>query len=214
MLDTIVNIEAYDPVTIQGEKSMKIKPIVIAMPAMFALLTGCYSTNTTTNTGFPFFNPMHHHHHHHASTAGDIIENCIKVNEAEIKMANLAKAKSSCPMVKRFAATMANDHRQNLNEVRRVSRDIGVAPTMNADAARIEEKSAHKYAKLSMLHGHTFDREFIESMIHCHHKTLKMLDQAIQDSTYPKLTAYLQNTRQAVSRHLQEAEALQNKCTR
>lgn len=65
-----------------------------------------------------------------------------------------------------------------------------------------------------MLHGHTFNKEFIESMIHCHHKALAMLDRAIAESTHPKLTAYLQATHQAVTKHLHEAEALQQSCSR
>lgn len=194
---------------------MKLKPIIAVVPVMFALLTGCNTMDSTRNhSDFPFLFAHHHHHKHAVSSNGDIIENCIKVNEAEIKMANLAKMKSNCPKVKRFAAMMVNDHTQNLREVRRVSKEIGVAPTMNADASRIEEKSAQKYAKLKMLHGHSFNKEFIESMIHCHHKALAMLDRAIADSTNPKLTAYLKSTHQAVTKHLREAEVLQQKCSR
>ena len=206
----------YPQSIIQGEKTMKLKPIVVVMPVMFALLTGCNTMNSSSNQSqFPWlFVPYHHHHHKHAAgTPGNIIENCIKLDEAEIKAANLAKMKSTCPMVRRFAANMVRDHHQNLRNVRRLSHEIGVAPTMNSDAMHIEETSAHKYAELKMLSGYAFNKEFIDSMIHCHHKALAMLDRAINDSTNPKLTAYLKSTHAAVTKHLHEAEALQKKCT-
>ena len=193
---------------------MKLKPIVVVMPVMFALLTGCNTMNSSSNhSQFPWLFAPHHNQKHAPATTGNILENCIKLNEAEIKVANLAKMKSTCPMVRHFAATMVKEHHQNLREVRRLSHEIGVAPTMSSDAMRMEEKSAHKYAELKMLSGHAFNKEFIESMIHCHHKALAMLDRAINDSTNPKLTAYLKATHAAVTKHLHEAEALQKKCT-
>jgi predicted outer membrane protein len=192
---------------------MKLKPIAAVMPVMFALLTGCNNMDSsTTDRHFPWILPAHHHHHMQAMTNGDIIEDCIKINEAEIRVATLAKSRTTCPAIRHFAAKMIHDHHQNLREVRRVSHETGIAPTMNSEAARIEEKSAHKLAKLKMLHGRDFNREFAQGMVHCHHRALKLLDHAIHDSTNPKLTAYLKATHAAVTKHLHEAEALLMKC--
>lgn len=192
---------------------MRLKPIAAVMPVVFALLTGCHTTDSSvSNNHFPWVFPHHHHHHMQTMTNGDIIENFIKINEAEILVAGLAKSKSNCPAVKRFAAMMVRDHNQNLHQVRHVSQVTGIAPTMNSEATRIEEKNAHKLAKLKMLNGRDFDREFAQGMVHCHHKALKMLDRAIHDSTNAKLTAYLKATQRDVTKHLHEAEMLMQKC--
>lgn len=195
---------------------MKLKPIVAAMPIMFALLTGCNTLESSTHNA-PVFGPLFHHHHHHhqmqASTNGEIIANVIKIDESEIKMAQLAKHASNCPRVRHFANTMLTDHQKNLREVRRISRDIKAAPTMNPTATRISEKSAEKYAKLKMLRGKEFNRTYIEMMEHCHRHALDMLNRAIVDSTDPKLTEFLKATHKAVTMHLREAEALEKACS-
>lgn len=193
---------------------MKVKPIVAAMPIMFALLTGCNTLDYSTNH-IPVFGPMFHHHHHqmHTSTNGEIIANVIAIDESEIKMANLAKSKSKCPRVRHFANTMLHDHQKNLREVRRISHEISVAPTVNPTSARIAEKGADKYAKLNMLSGKEFNHNYIEMMEHCHKHALKMLDHAISNSTDPKLTEFLRATHKAVTMHLREAEALEKACS-
>ncbi len=189
---------------------MKLKPLVAVMPVMFAMLTGCHTMDYSSNNDD--FSSVFMHPMRAPATVGNTLENCMELDKAEIRVAKLAKMKTACPMVKRYSAMIVRDHEQNLKAVHRLSREIHVAPTMNADADRMREKSAQRYAKLEMLNGQAFDKEYIESMIHCHHKILAYLDRAIANSTHPKLTAYLKSTQAAVNKHLHEAEELKLKC--
>ena len=192
---------------------MKIKPIATVMPVMFALLTGCNtldSTSDSLNSMWPF---NHHHHHHHGmytvNSNGDIIQNSIEANKAEIEAAKLAKMRSHCHKVRHFAEKLLREHRHNLREVRRISHQTGIAPVMNSAATRIEENSRHQLADLRALHGEAFDRAFINDMVADHEDALHMLDMEIMQSTDAKLTAYLKSTREAVKMHLHQAKELQ-----
>ncbi|MGV3740283.1 MAG: DUF4142 domain-containing protein [Gammaproteobacteria bacterium] len=190
---------------------MKIKPIMAVMPVMFTLLTGCKSwEQASSNAPWPF-------HHHHAMNMqawgnGEIIQDFISLNKAEIAVAKVAKMRAHCPSIRHFAQMMINDHSHNLHRIHHVSHEIGIAPTASHESARIDEKGQHEVAKLKAVASHDFDRTFLDDMIRCHQHALQKLDKAIMDSTNPKLTTYLRETHKAVSMHLQKAEALRQKC--
>lgn len=193
---------------------MKIKPIIAVMPVMFTLLTGCKSWEQA-NSNAPWLNPFYHHHHKMSTQAwgnGDIIQNFISLNKAEIEVSKVAKMRTHCHALRHFAQEMINDHRHNLKRLYHVSQETGIAPVMNPEAARIEEKGQHEVAKLKAVANHDFDKTFFDDIIRCHQHALQKLDKAIMDSTHPKLTAYLKETHKAVSMHLQKAEALRKKC--
>lgn len=190
---------------------MKIKPIVVAMPIMFTLLTGCKAWEQNNyNSPWPFH--RHHGMSMHARPNGHILQDFITVNEAEISVAKVAKMRAHCHAIKHFAHMMIEDHSNNLKRLHHVSHETGIAPVMNPEADKIREKGQHEVAKLKAVSSKDFDRTFVDDVIRCHQHALHRLDKAIMEATDPKVVAYLKETHKAVSMHLQKAEELRHKC--
>lgn len=191
---------------------MKLKPIVVAMPMMFALLTGCNTMDSYTSPSqFPWMFSAHHHHKHAPATVSNVLQDVMEFDKAEIKEADLAKKRVHCRKIKHFAEKVQKDHEHNLRKLHHLIHQLGVQPTMNYDSETMKVKSAYHYTKLELLSGESFDKAYIDGMVHCHHKAMHFFDRAISNSTNEKLTAFLKSTRATVARHLHEAEMLQKK---
>ncbi len=185
---------------------MKVKPIIAAMPLMFTLLTGCTSDPTTHAVSVQW--PFKHSAVQTATTNGDIIEECIALNKAEIAATHYAKMHAQHKKVKHFSAFLHHAHMQNLHDIQHLSHKIGIAPVENTVSMDIKQKGAQELAELKALHHAGFDKLFIADMIRDHRNALNLLDRAIMQSTNAELTVYLKATRHHVEKHLHRAELL------
>lgn len=193
-------------------EGMKIKPMIIAVPVMFTLLTGCTWDSQNPNLGSLW--PFKHNNILNVASNGEIIQELITINKTEITLLQFAKTHSSCPKIRKLAALLQKEHTRNLRTVQHLSHQTKIAPVMNAMSTHIEHQGRRELAELKTLHNDDFNRAFLRDMISDHQSAIQIIDSDIMQSTNAQLTAYLKTTREHVVMHLHKIEALQQKSNR
>ena len=186
---------------------MKIKPMIVAVPVMFTLLTGC--TWDSQNPNLSSLWPFRHGNILNIASNGEIIQELITINKTEIALAKYAKTHSTCTKIKKLAASLQTVHTQNLHEVRHLSHKTKIKPVMNSMSTHIEDQGQKELNQLKTLRNKEFDKAFIKDMINNHRSALQIIDSSIMQSTNPELTAYLKAAREHFLMHLKKAEAQQ-----
>ncbi len=100
--------------------------------------------------------------------AADFLRTAIQGDNSEIMLGRMAANNpTASPAVRRFGQQLAGDHMQARQQTVGLARAFGVqppnGPTMMAQAER---------AKLGVLRGRSFDREFVNYMVHDHEKDI------------------------------------------
>ncbi|MGJ4728044.1 DUF4142 domain-containing protein [Luteimonas sp. SDU101] len=92
----------------------------------------------------------------------------------------------------------------------RVGSDVGPGSAATPELAAMKEKHEAERSRLAALKGEEFSREWVAAMVKGHEEALAKLDnELIPGATDPAVTAHLQSTRSAISRHLDTARSLQ-----
>lgn len=133
------------------------------------------------------------------------------INQDEIQDAQLAEQKATSPEIKRFARDMLNAHRNIMNEDQTVLSQAQITPSDNAVSQQLRTDGQTEMSTLESMHGHDFDREYVDAQIKDHNKALELIDRIIPNIKNPQLKAQLQNVRPRLEAHLREAERVQQK---
>ena len=124
--------------------------------------------------------PLYAHH------GMQFLSNAMEMNQAEIRISDLAAKKAQNPRVKQYAQMLVKDHTQSLEKIRQL-RDARLADAAsaktpgNADVKTFNDvqlNTQHQRAldKLSGLSGADFDREYIIIMVRDHQSAVRAFE--------------------------------------
>ena len=141
------------------------------------------------------------------------------VDQHEIAAAEQAQEKQLSGDAAAYAETLLEDHTRNLEATRGLmglegepgTGDENVPGADDDMVAQMREKHASERERLGQLDGDEYERAWIEAMVAGHTEALQMLDnQLIPSADDEELRGHLQNTRQAIARHLETAQELRD----
>ena len=124
--------------------------------------------------------PLYAHH------GNQFLSKAMEMNQAEVKIGDLAVKKAQNPRVKDYAQMLVKDHNEALDKIRQL-RDARLADTTSAkttgntnikNAADAQLNAQHQRAldRLSGLSGADFDREFINMMVNDHREAIRVFE--------------------------------------
>lgn len=140
---------------------------------------------------------------------GEGAEVLVTLNEGEVDLAQLAKRKAVNKQVKDYAKMMADQHKQNEKDTKRVARkqdlDFKKTDMSKSLEARAEdtEKTLKKTAK------DDFDRAYMDQEVAMHEKALETVESLILSAQNTAYKAHLEKTRDAITVHLAHAKEVQ-----
>jgi putative membrane protein len=127
-----------------------------------------------------------------------------QTNIAEIDGAKVAREKSKSEKVQSFAKTMSDDHSKALDEVNALAKTKNVKIPASAD---IKHQAA--LAKLKLLSGEQFDKEYIsQAGVNDHKEAKALVSKVSSEAKDPDLKALAQKLAPTIEHHLQMAEKL------
>jgi putative membrane protein len=98
----------------------------------------------------------------------DFLSDAIKGDNSEIRLGQLAARHGGSSGVREYGRTLVTDHTKAKAQASDVARQIGVEPPSGAML-----KADVEYAKLRVLSGKSFDREFVGYMVDDHKKDIR-----------------------------------------
>ena len=139
-------------------------------------------------------------------TDKNFVENAYQGGLAEVKMGELALAKTANADVKAFAQHMVTDHGKANGELKALadSKKVAVAsePSMTAKAkAKLADAKS----------GADFDKAYAKAMVADHKDTVELFEKAAKEVTDPEVKAFASKTLPTLKMHLTMAEELQGK---
>src|SRR4051812_37322044 len=138
----------------------------------------------------------------------DMAAKLAESNQSEVNMARWAKDHATSRDVKSYADMLVDDHTSALKDITSLMKDKNVEAPMNKPA-----EGEANLAKLEKLSGAAFDREFMNTMVADHQKTLDTLQGFQTSAQNPDLKDYINDLIPKVQKHLEKAQDLQAKMT-
>lgn len=133
-----------------------------------------------------------------------------EANEAEVDAGKLAKSKAQNGAVKSYAEKMITAHKDNEKAVKDVSKKQKIKMDSSDMSKKIEKDGEDKISELKKKDKADFDRAYIASQIEMHETLLADLSNTyIPSAQNVELKKYLEETKQHVSAHLEEAKTIQ-----
>jgi len=127
----------------------------------------------------------------------------------EIDLARLAKQQASSRDVKSYGGMIEDDHNGALKDIQKVMTKNGVPESTHSKPAEGQENLSN----LQKMSGAEFDREFMNTMVSDHQKTLEDLRSALTSVQNADLKDYINDLIPKVQKHLDKAQDLQTKMT-
>ena len=132
----------------------------------------------------------------------DFVVNAVTSNLAEIKIAQLAKNKSSNEDVKAMAAKLEEQHMKILNELKAYADKKGIAiPLQESD------KDAKEMTSLSEEPTDKFDEKWCDSMEDRHEKSIDKFEARLDKTEDPELKQWITATLPGLKEHLNMIES-------
>jgi putative membrane protein len=131
----------------------------------------------------------------------DFVVNAVTSNLAEIKIAQLAKNKSSNEAVKTMATTLEEQHMKILNELKAYADKNGIAiPLQESD------KDAKEMNKLAEESADKFDEKWCDAMEDRHEKSINKFESRLDKTEDPELKEWIVATLPGLKEHLSMIE--------
>jgi putative membrane protein len=126
---------------------------------------------------------------------------------AEVELAGLAPKRAHRADVKKFAATMAQDHTAANQKLTAIAQRDGVAlpRTLDAKHKQLEDK-------LAKLSGKPFDVAYMQAMVSDHEQDVKLFQSAASSGT-PEVKTFASSTLPVLQQHLAMARDINLKVT-
>lgn len=136
----------------------------------------------------------------------------ITINEGEVDIGKVALKRAENKEVKDFAKMMVDEHKKNKKETealakkQKIGTEDGALSEAEEDAAEMTESDLKKKPKVE------FDKAYVDSQVAGHTKVLQVIDETlIPSAKNEKFRTHLEQTREAVQKHLAHAKELQAK---
>jgi len=143
-----------------------------------------------------------------AASAADqeFLVNTVQAHLSEIDMARLALGKSDNPDVSEFARTIQKDHSSELQDLAALMASRSVPQPNELPAAAKQE-----IARMNLLTGPEFDREFINAMVTDHLKAIEMFREQLIQTEDHDIKKYVERLLPRLGMHRDRAQELQSK---
>lgn len=136
--------------------------------------------------------------------ANSFLQEAARDNMAEVKMADVAQERASSDEVKYYAKQLKASHevaKERLEEIAD-NQDVDLPDEPN-------DQQQQKQDKLSKLEGQQFDRQYLQTMIEGHKKTIQEFEQQAKTGPDQQVRQYAKNNLPALRAHLEMAQQLQ-----
>ena len=141
-----------------------------------------------------------------AKNSGSFTTAAAQGGMVEVKLGNLALAKSENADVKRFAEMMIADHTRANNDLKEIAAGKSVAlPT------EINDEQKSQLDKLSKYSGAEFDKEYVKAMIEDHEKDVKEFQVQADSGTDADVKAFAARTLPTLKNHLGMIKGIKEK---
>lgn len=135
----------------------------------------------------------------------------VTANQVDIDAGRLAMSKAHSKDVRKFAVLMIHDHSGVNKAATELVQKLHVTPESNATSESLQKGGDENLAALKKLHGHAFDRAYIDHEVTYHQSVLDALDSTLIPSAHnAELKELLVKVRPAFESHLQHAKQLQS----
>lgn len=135
----------------------------------------------------------------------------VTANQVDIDAGRLAMSKAHSKDVRKFAVLMIHDHGGVNKAATELVQKLHVTPESNATSESLQKGGDENLAALKKLHGHAFDRAYIDHEVTYHQSVLDALDSTLIPSAHnAELKELLVKVRPAFESHLQHAKQLQS----
>jgi putative membrane protein len=139
-----------------------------------------------------------------------ILATLISANDAEVQAGRLAADRARSNEVRRFAQMMVDDHSDANRKVREAASRLNARPSNDASVREMERHSQDDLNRLRGLRGDDFDRAYMQAQVQGHRDLLSKIDsQMMTGGRTDEMHSLLQDTRQLVQRHLDEAQRVE-----
>jgi putative membrane protein len=143
-------------------------------------------------------------------TDAEITNTLMTANTEEMNMARVARKNSENTKVQNFANMMYTEHAKNNDKVMALAKKEKLMPKVTASTEKMKASNERKVEELEGMTGRSFDRAYMAEQIKVHENVLQKLDQTlIPNAKNSELKAMLNDTRDSVQKHLQEAREIQ-----
>lgn len=145
-------------------------------------------------------------------TDSQIVKIIQVTDEGEVSLAKLAKSNGQNQELKEFADRVIQQHNQNLKRVNEIAKKNNLSSERNLKSEEIKSEVAQDIKMLKSLKGRNFDLSYINNQVTTHQKILQTLETLLIPATQSKdLFSFLNNTKNKVGEHLDQAVKLQTK---
>lgn len=145
-------------------------------------------------------------------TDPEIAHVAVTANQIDIGYAGIASKKSQDPEVKKFAETMARDHKAVIDQAVALVKKLGVTPSDNDFSKKLLAGAANTKKSLQAKSGKAFDNAYINNEVAYHKAVIVSIEQTlIPQSKNAELKKLLQDVLPAFKAHLEHAEMIQQK---
>ena len=128
---------------------------------------------------------------------------------AEVEFADMAAQRAGSPAVRRYAQTVAADHRALIAALDSVAQTHRTALTETRETQEMSNTARLAHSGLDDLNGAAFDLPFVRAEVESHRMLLDRLDQQmIPSATNPELSGLLTDIRALADAHLTRARQL------
>lgn len=134
----------------------------------------------------------------------------VTANQVDIDAGKLAKSRSKTKAVQEFAERMITDHTGVNKSATELVTKLHVTPEPNATSESLQKGGDENLAALKKLHGHAFDKAYVDHEVAYHEAVLQALDKTLIPSAQnAELKALLVKVRPAFVAHLEHAKKVQ-----
>jgi len=135
----------------------------------------------------------------------NFVQTAVDMGYAEAEIGRLAADRASDSRVKDFGQQMVDDHQRANDRLSTLASDKGIRATPELD-------STHKTLRerLQSVSGHTFDREYMDSQVEDHNKTVTLFQSEANNGRDTDLRRFAQDTLPTLQDHQRRAQNLAN----
>jgi putative membrane protein len=139
----------------------------------------------------------------------------VTANQVDIDAARLAKSTSKRKDVQDFAQLMITDHSGVNKAATELVQKLHVTPEPSPTSGSLQKGGDDNLATLKKLHGHAFDKAYVDHEVAYHEAVLQAIDKTLVPSAHnAELKALLIKARPAFVAHLDHAKQLQTELSK
>lgn len=143
-------------------------------------------------------------------TDAEIASAAVVANQNDINFSKIAKQKSKNTEVLRFAATMAKDHQEVIDQAVALVKKLKVTPKDNAVSRKLTADAAKTKKMLLAKSIRSFDKAYIDNEVSYHKAVISAIENVlVPQAANQELKSLLQNVVPAFKAHLEHAQMVQ-----